>query len=136
MEITVNYWAVLVAGLIYMGVGAIWYGPLFGKMWMKLVGITEESMKKMPLTPIQSMVGGLVTALIMACTLSKLAVIYGAMGVVGAWSMAFFVWFGFMMPNTASSFLWEGKPLKLFLINASMQLVAMFLMALVLVLWR
>jgi Protein of unknown function (DUF1761) len=136
MEFDVNYLAVLVAGLVYMGVGAIWYGPLFGKTWMGLVGITEESMKKMPLSPLKSMGLGLVTALIMACTLSKLVGIYVAVGVSGAWSLAFMIWFGFMMTNTASSFIWEGKPLKLFLINASMQLVAMFLMALVLVLWQ
>ena len=39
-------WVVILgSGLIPLLVGAIWYGPLFGKLWMKEAGITEESMK-------------------------------------------------------------------------------------------
>lgn len=39
------------AALVPMIVGSIWYGPLFGKAWMKEMGFTEESMKNgnMPL---------------------------------------------------------------------------------------
>jgi len=40
---TLNYWAVLVAGLAYMILGAIWYSPLlFGNSWMRLIGKTKE----------------------------------------------------------------------------------------------
>ncbi len=35
----------LAAGLVPMLVGAVWYGPLFGKSWMKVNGFTEESLK-------------------------------------------------------------------------------------------
>ena len=31
---TINFWAVLVATLSTFAVGAVWYGPLFGKAWM------------------------------------------------------------------------------------------------------
>lgn len=34
-----------VAALIPMVVGSVWYGPLFGKAWMKTNGFTEESLK-------------------------------------------------------------------------------------------
>jgi hypothetical protein len=34
----INWLAVLVATVIYMVLGALWYGPLFGKAWMKAVG--------------------------------------------------------------------------------------------------
>ena len=40
-----NYLAFIVAALIPMAVGAIWYGPLFGKIWMRSCGMTEEKMK-------------------------------------------------------------------------------------------
>jgi hypothetical protein len=41
-----NYWLLLVAGLIPLLVGFIWYHPkVFGNAWMKTIGMTEESMK-------------------------------------------------------------------------------------------
>lgn len=41
-----NYWLLLVAGLIPLLVGFIWYNPkVFGNAWMKTIGMTEESMK-------------------------------------------------------------------------------------------
>ena len=37
----VNYLAVLIAGIVPMIVGAIWYGPLFGKRWLGYMETTE-----------------------------------------------------------------------------------------------
>ncbi len=47
----VNYLSILVAGLVAWGLGAIWYGPLFGKTWQKHVGMSDEDLKgaNMPL---------------------------------------------------------------------------------------
>lgn len=47
-----NYIAFIVAALIPMIIGAVWYGPLFGKIWMRSCGMTEEKMKSgnMPMT--------------------------------------------------------------------------------------
>lgn len=35
----------LVAAIIPLAVGSLWYGPLFGKFWMKASGVDEEKMK-------------------------------------------------------------------------------------------
>lgn len=44
----VNLVAVLVAGVVDMVIGALWYSPvLFAKSWMRLIGKKEEDMKKM-----------------------------------------------------------------------------------------
>ena len=40
-----NWYMYLAAALIPMLVGSIYYGPLFGKAWMKSNGFTEESLK-------------------------------------------------------------------------------------------
>jgi hypothetical protein len=37
---------ILAALIIAFVIGYIWYGPLFGKTWMKLVGLTEEKCRK------------------------------------------------------------------------------------------
>lgn len=44
---SINWLAVLVAGLSSFVVGGIWYSPmLFGKAWMKDNGLTEEDVRK------------------------------------------------------------------------------------------
>lgn len=42
-----NYFAIVVSAVTYFGLGSIWFGPLFGKQWLKLVGLTltEEDKK-------------------------------------------------------------------------------------------
>jgi hypothetical protein len=46
MEFEINYLAILASGIIMMVLGYLWYGPLFGKPWMKLAGITKSDMEK------------------------------------------------------------------------------------------
>jgi len=38
METEINGWAVLVCGVVAMALGFVWYGPLFGKKWLELIG--------------------------------------------------------------------------------------------------
>lgn len=47
----VNWIALAVAALSTLVIGFLWYGPLFGKAWMKETGMTEEKAKQgsMPL---------------------------------------------------------------------------------------
>lgn len=131
----INWWAVLAAAVAYMALGSLWYGPLFGKLWMGLVGITPESMKQMPLTPIQAMVGGFVTAFITATALSYASIFFMAVSAVDAVILAFWMWLGFVATTQAGSYLWEGRPLSLFMLNAAHSLLALVIMAIIVVLW-
>ncbi len=47
----INIPIILAAAIIPMIVGSIWYGPLFGKAWMKAANMTEEKIRSgnMPL---------------------------------------------------------------------------------------
>src|SRR3989344_5945336 len=42
--VPINYLAVVAAAVASMAIGFVWYGPLFGKQWMALMGFTKESM--------------------------------------------------------------------------------------------
>lgn len=141
MNITINYWAVFAAAVANIVVGALWYGPVFGKQWKALMGFTDGAMKSMPLTAGQAMVGGFVTALIMAFVLAHDAFVWGnfmsgTTGVPFAFQLAFWIWLGYFLTNTAGAWLWEGRPFKLVLFNVSAQFVSLFVMALVLTFWR
>lgn len=41
-----NFYMIFVAALIPFLLGAVWYGPLFAKPWMKINGFTEEYLKR------------------------------------------------------------------------------------------
>jgi len=42
----VNLFAVLVAGIVPMVIGALWYGPLFGKRWLAMMEMTAEEVQE------------------------------------------------------------------------------------------
>ncbi len=137
--IIINYWAVLVAAVSYMIIGSLWYGPVFGKKWMGYVGITPESMKTMPLKPWQAILGGFVTALLMAYvlahTIQMSIVSFGDMGITTGLMTAFWVWLGYVLTTQAGSYLWEGKPIGLLIINGANTFVSLMVMASIIVLW-
>jgi hypothetical protein len=41
----INWIAVFCSALVPLVVGFVWYGPLFGKAWLKASGLTEEQLK-------------------------------------------------------------------------------------------
>src|SRR3989344_4272333 len=119
MDIPIKWLAVVAAGVVNMVVGYLWYGPLFGKMWKGLMGFTDESMKSMAMKPMVAMAWGFVASLVMAYVLSRFAFVSGAIDVMGALTLAFWVWLGFLATTTIGSYLWEGKPFKLFVLCAA-----------------
>ena len=135
MQFDINYVAVLVAAISNMVVGSLWYGPVFGSYWMKLNNFTPESMKTMHLKPAHAMVGGAVTALLMSYVLAHVAQAFGAVGIMGALQLAFWVWLGFVLVTLAESFLWEGKTYKLLVLNGARSIVTLVVMASIIVLW-
>lgn len=116
----VNWVAVILAAVVSMVVGFIWYGPLFGKAWMKLTGKKEMGDKKeMPKTYAIMFAASLVTAYVLS--------------VLGAsFETAFWVWLGFQATLLLNGVLFEGKSWNLYFLNAGHQLVSLLAMAWVL----
>ena len=137
--IAINYFAVIVAAVAYMVIGSLWYGPVFGKIWMGYMNMTPESIKKMPLTVWQAMIGGFVTALLMAYVLAHIIgmsqFVFGDLGIMSGIQSAFWVWLGFVLTTQASSYLWEGKPLGHLILNGANTFVSLMVMASIIVLW-
>ena len=52
--VDISYLAVLVAAAAAMAIGFLWYGPLFGNQWKKLMNFTDKGMKEMKMTPVQA----------------------------------------------------------------------------------
>src|SRR5258706_7356013 len=68
-DIHLNYWAILVAVAATMALGFLWYGPIFGKAWMKEMGIPAGSKpdpKVMRRGLILMLIGSVLTAFVLA----------------------------------------------------------------------
>src|SRR3989344_6740442 len=100
MNAVINYWAVLVAAIASFAIGGIWYGPLFGKMWMGLMGISKDAMKSMRLTPTQAMTLGFLFTLLQAYVVAHFVAILTSPGIfIGtAWSLIFWIWLCIIVP--------------------------------------
>ena len=139
MEVPINYLAVLVSAVVAMAIGFFWYGTLFGKFWMKLVGLTQEEVKSMKMTPLGAAIGGLITSFLMAYVLAhgiEFGNAYLSTAGAGAGMMgAFWYWLGFAVPMTAMPYLWEGKSFKLWALNAGYYFVSFLAMGAILGSW-
>ncbi|MBI2148787.1 DUF1761 domain-containing protein [Candidatus Woesearchaeota archaeon] len=116
---------------------------LFGKPWMKMMGFTEKKMqeakkKGMTKTYLVMIIGSLIMSYILSIVISRFNIDpYYNMG--GLWlngvAIGFLIWLGFIAPVMLGSVLWEGKPVKLYLINILYYLVSLCIMSIILAVW-
>lgn len=130
-----NYVSILVAALASFVLGAIWYGPVFGKTWQKLEGLSMDDMKNMPLSPKQAMIFGFINTVVGTAVLSWLISALGIITISDAIIPIFLVWLGLVATNSIGDWLWKGKSLKLFLFVSSYQIISMAIATVILVLW-
>ena len=129
----VNYLAVFVAAIAAFVVGALWYGPLFGKPWRSLMGV-PEGMMGMPgtrLSPVAAMAINFLATLVLAYVLSGLLSLLNGVTPGMTLQVALLVWLGFVAPIILNTVLFEGRSIKFYLINTGAQLVQLLAMALV-----
>ncbi|MEN9582614.1 MAG: hypothetical protein RL641_568 [Candidatus Parcubacteria bacterium] len=131
--ILINWWAVPVAAVVSMIIGSIWYGPLFGKIWMKIMGmdmsnVTPEQKKEMQKGMWLSYLAQFVLSIITFYVFTLFIVDSRSQGTaMGGVISGLWIWLGFIMPTTAAGALWSGKPKKLawsmFLVLAGYNLI-------------
>lgn len=135
-------WAALatatVAGII---LGFLWYGPLFGKQWIKLAGIDVNAMNAkmkngMAGTYVLMVLGTFLMAFVMLHDVVFGAAFLNISGVTAGVQAAFWNWLGYIVPVTLGVVLWEGKSWSLWFLNAGYYLVSMIMMGVILAVWQ
>lgn len=127
-------WAMLVAAIIRMVVGGLWFSPLaFVEPWQKIIGLSQEQMKTgMPRAIAADAVGSLVMAWVLAH-----AVAYAQAATLGqGFAVGFFNWLGFVAVVQFTGVLYEQRPIKLFLLQSGFNFIALVLMGALLAVWR
>ena len=136
-SVDINYLAVLVAGAVSMALGAFWYSPAaFGKMWMQLSGLTEASMDEAKKKGMSKLYGiAFIGSLVMSYVLAHFVDYAEATTVSDGLQIGFWTWLGFSATLRLGSVLWEGKPVKLYILNTAYDLINLLVMGAILAVW-
>ncbi|MFT7184288.1 MAG: hypothetical protein ACI9QC_000626 [Oceanicoccus sp.] len=133
----INFLAVLVAAIVSMIIGSMWYSPLlFGNIWMKLSGVkmpqNKEKHQKMMLTGYGI---GLLTSVVAAYVMAHFVVITEATDAAAGAQLGFWIWLGFIATTQFGPVIWERRSPKLFFIGTSNMLVTSLAMGIILAVW-
>lgn len=110
----INWLGLLLGAVAGFALGALWYGPIFGKAWMKALGITRDDAKDVNMGVLMG--GSGVTYIVLGVVI---ALIYN-MTAASCWQDGATIGALVGMASTTTVFnnaLYEMKPLKLMLIN-------------------
>jgi hypothetical protein len=130
---TLNFFAIGVSAMSSFILGGLWYSPLlFGKVWMKETGITEQAAKNQNMVKIFGLafIASVVIAFNLAMFLGnsstlETGVFYG-----------FLAGFGWVAMSFGINDLFEQRSFKLFAINAGYHTVAFTIMGAILGAWH
>ncbi len=126
----VNWLAIIVATLSTFVLGAIWYGPLFGKPWMKEHGFTEEDLKNANMAKIYGT--AFVLEFIMAV---NLAFFLNGLKVQDGIIYGFATGFGWVAMAIGVNYLFSRNSFKLWFIDAFYFVVSFTIMGAILTAW-
>ena len=124
----VNFISVLVATLLAVGFGALWYGVLFGEAWMRAVGKSKDDLKRSALSMVVAVVGQFVMATMLYGVMQHI----GADGIRAGIISALLLWFGFVLPTMAINNSFQGARPILTVINSGYFLCVLIIMGTVL----
>ncbi|MEK7617619.1 MAG: DUF1761 domain-containing protein [Patescibacteria group bacterium] len=137
MGITINFWAVLVSAVASMVIGSVWYGPIFGKVFTRAMGMDKKTPEEMAAMSASggSASGGkkgmgltyawqFVVSVVMFYVLAWLVGALDSLTLAGGIKTALYVWFGFVLPVKFGDALWGGK-MVLFWLGAGNMLLTL-----------
>jgi hypothetical protein len=118
-----NWLGVVLGTVAFFAVGAVWYSLLFGKIWQRELGLSDEQLKSGLAMPV---IFGLCLLLefIIALTVGHMFD-YTQPSDRSKMMIAIGLALGIMAPAIGINYLYQGRSLKLFLIDAGHFLVGM-----------
>ena len=133
-----NYLAIFVGAIINMIIGSLWFSPImFGKTWMKLSGIMPgKNDKNMKSKMMKAYIGSFIVSLVMACVLSYFIILANATTFASGALIGLLAGIGFVVTSTASSYLFESKPFKLYLLTVGYYVISYVIIGGILAIWK
>lgn len=132
----INYFTVGVATIAYFLVGSLWFSTLFGNSWAQELeqhGVTIKAphMATMILKMLQTLLGNFITCVAVAFLIHVLGITTAIKGLY----LGLVTAFGFVATSMGVANTWEGKSLKLTLIDAGYPIIGIILSSVILSYW-
>ena len=127
----VNWIAILIVAVFNMILGTLWYGPLFGKLWLRIIGRSREELSSNPGMYIFSFVAALVAAYVLNVLVSGLALDTWWWGAVAGAA----VWIGMGSSATLTFSIFDGPPIGAWMLHSLYGLVVYTAGGVLFVLW-
>ncbi|MBI3458045.1 MAG: DUF1761 domain-containing protein [Candidatus Rokubacteria bacterium] len=129
-KIEISLAAVLAAAVANMAVGAVWYSPLVcGKRWLAAMGWSQQELARRKQQGLSKAYGGtFLASLVLAYFLAHGVEFMGASTLLEGAHVGFWVWLGFVATTSLGAYLFEGRSLALYLINAGGSLAGLLVM--------
>lgn len=134
---SLNYLAIIAGVIINQALGAAWYSTL-AKPWMAGVGLTMEDVEAMKGTARQwyPYVVAIVSALVFTVGLAVVIQGLGAEGVVDGLILGLLAAIGFIATSYATTYSFEGRSVKIFLINTGYPVISYGIIGVLLAVWQ
>ncbi len=119
--------ATIICTILAGGLGALWYGPLFGTVWLRAVGKTKEEIDENP----RAFVAAICTWLVSATVYSFIISAFNAPNLAAVLVFSVLAWLGFGMVPLVLSTIFQDKNPNLLWIDGIYHLTCWVLMAIV-----
>lgn len=130
----INWLAVLVGGLAYFALGALWYSALFGKAWIKLSGVNvndPNAKKGVGAIMFTSFILMLVASIGLALLISKIGTYTWMTGA----KTGLVAGVCFSVTGISISYLYEKRPMGLHLINGAYNTIGCIIAGIIISVW-
>jgi hypothetical protein len=132
MDIQINWLAVVLATASSMVVGTIWYSrKVFGDMWIKLAKVNMKAGKSASPAIAVTLVVSFLTAFVLAHVSFLSNAHFHNPFLQDALSTGFWLWLGLTAARFITHDAFEGRPVKLTVLNCAHEFVTIMIMALV-----
>jgi len=119
----INYLTVIVAGVVYMFIGGMWYSPLlFSNYWLRVMKLKEDEIERNPLEFGLVFVGCIITAFFVSLFAHN---IYADPNLGEGVTVGVVAWLGFMATASYTYTVFEGPPLRAWVLYAGYMLVSL-----------
>lgn len=126
INMEINFLAAIIASFTGLILGYLWYSVFFAKLWQKLSGVTNKQLEN---GMAKRAIGSYLLTLVMSLNLAAF-IGPNETPMFGLFA-GFAAGFGWIAMSFGSNYLFEHRPLKLFLINAGYNTILLSIMGLI-----
>lgn len=130
-----NYFAIVTAAIACFLFEAVWYS-VFLNTWISGIGRSMQWLTTSGVNPAIQYATALIMAAVMATAISCVTQLTGNQTALRGIKVSALLWLGFELTTWSTEYIFEVRPISLFLVNAGYWLLGMMLMGAIVGAWK